>query len=118
MNLVVSWVALTIAFWAASALVPGVKIEGGIRSHLFVAAILGTLTWLLSDALFVALGIATLGLGFLLAFVTRLVVGAVLLLITDKITRRVKVDGFRSAFLASLVIAVVGAGVGQLLHHL
>lgn len=117
MNLLISWVALTVAFWAASMLLPGFKVKGGALNHLVVAAIFGTLSFFLSSALFVAIGIGTLGIGFLLSFLTRLVVMTLLLLVTDKLSSRLSVNSFGTAFVASLVMAVVGTGVEAVLDR-
>jgi putative membrane protein len=58
--------------------------------------------------LFVIIGIGTLGLGFLLAFVTRWVVNAILLKVTDALTDRLTIRGFGPALLAALVMSVLG----------
>lgn len=118
MNLLVSWVALTLAFWAASLLLPGFKIKGGVASHFVVSAVFGTLSFFLGRPLYAAIGIATLGLGFLLSFVTRLVVSTLLLLATDKLSDRVKIDRARTAFLAALVMSVIGTGAEAVLQRL
>lgn len=118
MNLLISWIALTLAFWVASLLLPGFKVKGGAASHFIVAAIFGTLSFFLSSALFVALGIVTLGIGFLLSFLTRLFVTTILLIVTDKLSSRVKIRSFGTAFIAALVMAVVGTGIEAVLHSL
>lgn len=118
MNLLVSWVALTLAFWVASLLLPGFKIKGGVASHFVVSAVFGTLSFALGWALYAAIGIGTLGLGFLLSFVTRIVVAALLLLATDKLSDRLKIDRASTAFLAALVMSVIGTGAEAVLHRL
>jgi uncharacterized membrane protein YvlD (DUF360 family) len=117
MNLVISWVALTVAFWVASLVLPGFKVKGGALSHLVVAAIFGTLSFFLSSALFVAIGIGTLGIGFVLSFLTRLFVSTLLLLVTDKLSSRLSIKSFGTAFIASLVMAVVGTGTEAVLDR-
>lgn len=118
MNLLISWISLTLAFWAASKLLPGFEVKGGVGSHLLVAALFGTLSFFLGSVLFVAIGVVTLGLGFLLAFLTRLVVMTILLVATGKFSDRLKVKNFTTAFLASLIMAVVGTSTEALLHRL
>ncbi len=118
MNLLISWISLTLAFWAASKLLPGFEVKGGAGSHLLVAALFGTLSFFLSSALFVAIGIATLGIGFLLSFITRLVVTTILLVVTGKFSRSLQIKNFQTAFLASLVMAVIGTGTEALLQRL
>jgi putative membrane protein len=58
------------------------------------------------------LGIVTLGLGFVLSFLTRWVVNAIILKITDAFTTRLKVATFGTALFAAAVISLVGA-IGQ-----
>ena len=117
MNLLVSWVALTLAFWVASLLLPGFKIKGGVWSHFVASAVFGTLSFFLGWALYTAIGIGTLGLGFLLSFVTRLVVATILLLATDKLSDRLKIDKISTAFLAALITSVIGTGAEAVLHR-
>lgn len=59
------------------------------------------------------LGVATLRLGFVFSFVTRLVVSAIVLLIADKLSCRLTVRGFVPALLAASIIALTGS-VGDL----
>lgn len=115
LSILVSWAALAIAFAVAAWLLPGLQIKGGFRGHAIVAAIFGVLMVVLGDVLFTMIGLGTLGLGFLLAFLTRLVVGTLLLVLTDKLTRRLSVSGWGTAFLAALIVSVVGAGAEHVL---
>jgi uncharacterized membrane protein YvlD (DUF360 family) len=115
MHLLVSWIALCVAFWVATLLLPGMKVKGGIVSLAIVSAIFGTLSFFLGQALYLLIGFGTLGIGFLVSFLTRLIVGAILLLVTDKLSKRLSVDGFKTAVLAALVMAVVGVGTEMLL---
>ena len=107
MSLLISWLVLTFSFIVTSRLLNGFTLKGGLGSQLFVAAIFAILDVLLGGVLFVAIGIGTLGLGFLLAFLTRLVVGAILLKITDAMTTRLSVKSFGTAFVAAFVMSVV-----------
>jgi hypothetical protein len=50
--------------------------------------------------LFVAIGFGTLGLGFLLAFITRWLVDAIVLKIVDALSRSLEIVSFGRAFLA------------------
>lgn len=109
MALLISWLVLTFAFVVTSKLVDGFQLKGGLGSQLLVAAIFAILNVVLGRFLFVALGIASLGLGFLLSFITRLVVGAILLKLTDALTSRLKVKSFGTAFVAALVMSIVAA---------
>jgi putative membrane protein len=107
MDLLLSWLVLTLAVLVAAWAIPGVRVSG-LGGAIFVAAIFGILNFFLGWLLFVVIGLGTLGVGFLLAFVTRWVVDAVLLKLTDVFTRKLTVDGFWPAVLAALVMAGVG----------
>jgi putative membrane protein len=111
MRLILSWLILSFAVWATGALLPGFHLKNA-KSALLVAAIFGLLNFLLSWLLFVILSVATLGLAWLLAFITRWFINAILLVITDKLTDHLKIDGFGWALLGALVISVI-ATLGQ-----
>ena len=118
MSMLISWLVLTFSFVVTSRLLDGFTLKGGLGSQLFVAAIFAILDVLLGGFLFVALGIGTLGLGFLLSFLTRLVVGAILLKITDAMTSRLTVKSFGTAFVAALVMSVVASVTEYVLGQL
>jgi len=52
--------------------------------------------------------VATLGIAWLLAFITRWIITAILLVITDKITDHLKIDSFGWALGGALVMSLVG----------
>lgn len=102
-----SWVILAAAVYVAALVVPGVHVKG-VGGAFVVAAVFGVLNLLLGKLLFIVIGIGTLGIGFLLAFLTRWIVCAVLLKITDALTDSLTVRGFGPAFLAALVMSAIG----------
>lgn len=107
MDLLLSWVVLTVAVLVAAAVVPGFKVRG-LGGAVVAAAVFGVLNALIGWVLFVALGLATLGLGFVLAFVTRWVVNAVVLKMTTGLTDKLTIRSFGTALLAALVMSGVG----------
>ena len=107
MRLILSWLILSFAVWVTAKLLPGFKLKNP-RSALLVAAIFGLLNFLLGKLLFLLFSVATLGLAWLLAFLTRWIINAILLVITDKLTDDLTIDGFGSALLAALLIAAIG----------
>jgi putative membrane protein len=109
MGILVTWVVTTVAFFVASKLLDGMTIKGGLVSHLFIAALFGVLNAVLGPLLFVALGIGTLGLGFIVAFVTHLVASAIVLKIVDALSTRLKLKDFKTAFLAALIMSVTAS---------
>jgi hypothetical protein len=62
---------------------------------LLVAALFGVLNFLLGWLLFAIFAVATLGIAWLLAFITRWIINAILLVITDKLTDHLKIDSLR-----------------------
>ena len=72
-----------------------------------VAGLFGILNYLLGGVLFVALGIATLGIGFLLGFLTMWVVNSLLLVVTDKLTDHLTIDSFGWAMGGALMISML-----------
>lgn len=115
MDLLLSWLILTIAFWLTAMVLPGFHVKS-FGSAIVVAAIFGVLNVLIGWLLFGVIGIATLGIGFLLAFLTRWVVNAILLKLTDAITDRLTIDSFGNALLGALVISLIGTAAEWLLR--
>jgi putative membrane protein len=107
MSLLLSWVILSLAVWVTAVVLPGFHVKS-VGSAFLVAAILGILNALIGWFFFVIIGVATLGIGFLLTFVTRWIVTAILLKVTDAITDRLTIDGFGWALLGALMISVLG----------
>lgn len=107
MGMILSWLVLSLAVWVASGVLPGFKVKGKTGVFL-VAALLGLLNWALGMVFFVLIGIGTLGIGFLFAFVTRWAVDAILLKIVDALTEQLEIKGFRWALGGALVISGVG----------
>jgi putative membrane protein len=107
MNLILSWLILTLAVWVTSAILPGFHVKSP-KSALLVAAIFGVLNFLLGWLLFAIFSVATLGIAWLLAFITRWIINAILLVITDKLTDHLKIDSFGWALGGALVMSLVG----------
>jgi len=114
--MLIQWLILTAAFWVAALIVPGFEVKRGWAT-LWVAALFGVLHWLLGWLLFVILGIATLGIGFLLAFITRWVVGAIVLKLVDALSSNIRIRDFKAALLGSLVMSGVGTLAQWLLQR-
>ena len=107
MRLILSWLILSLAVWVTAAILPGFHIKG-VKSAIIVAAIFGVLNFLLGWLLFGVFTVATLGIAWLLAFITRWIINAILLVLTDKLTDHLKIDGFRWALGGALVMSLVG----------
>lgn len=107
MELLFSWLVLSFAVWLTDAVLPGFHVKS-FGSAVLVAAIFGVLNFLLGWLLFAVLAVATLGIGLLLAFITRWIVNAILLTLTDKLTDHLTIDGFRWALGGALMMSLIG----------
>ena len=107
MGILISWAILTAAVWLSAAIIPGVKVNG-VGGAIVVAAVFGLLNWLIGWFFFFVIGLATLGLGFLLAFVTRWLVDAIVLKLTDRLTGLLTIRGFVPALLAAGLMSALG----------
>jgi putative membrane protein len=111
MNLLVSWLILSLAVWITAMVLPGFRVRS-FGSAIAVAAIFGILNFLLGWLLFAVFTVATLGLAWLLAFITRWIINAILLVLTDKLTAGLSIDGFRWALGGALMMSLLGT-VGE-----
>ena len=107
MHLLLQWFILSLAFWLTAKVVPGFRVAG-LGDAVVVAAVFGIVNFLLGTILYWALGIMTLGIGFLLSIVTHWIVNAILLKITNGLTRRLEVRSFGTALVAALVMSILG----------
>lgn len=110
MGLLISWLILSLAVWATAAVLPGFHVRG-FKSAIIVAAIFGLLNFVLGWLLFLVFTVATLGLAWLLAFITQWIINALLLKLTDRLTDHLKIDSFGWALGGALVISIVAAVV-------
>ena len=108
MHFLLTWLILAIAVWLTAAILPGFKVNG-FWGAIKAAAVFGTLNWLLGWLVFVVLGVATLGIGFLLAFITRWIVMAIILSLSDKISDSIKIKNFSTALIGALLMTVLGS---------
>jgi len=113
MGLLVDWLMLSVAIWITAAILPGVHLKS-FGSAFGVALIFGLLSWGIGWLIFGALGIATLGLAWVLAFITRWFVYAILLTITDKLSDALEIDSFGWAVGAGMVMSVVGTALTRM----
>ena len=104
----VKWLILSFAFWITASLLPGVRARtfGG---SVWAAALFAVLNVVLGWLLFGVFTIGTLGLAYLLAFVTWWIIDALMLMLTDRLLERFEVDGFGWALGAAACIALFNA---------
>jgi putative membrane protein len=115
MRLILRWIVSAAAVAAAAYLVPGIRLEGGIRDLLVVALVLGLVNALVRPLLrMLSCGLIVLTLGLFL-----LVINAALLLLASWLSRSVGVgfyvDGFYSALVGSIIISLVSFVLSMLI---
>jgi putative membrane protein len=101
--LLVRWVVLAFSMWIATLIVPGITINGGVGTYLWVALLFGLINSVFGSIIKVLtfpVSIVTFGL-FLF------VVNAAMLSLTARWSEKLEVTGFWSALLASLIISVI-----------
>jgi putative membrane protein len=111
-----SWLIYSLAVWLTAQFLPGFSVKsfwGAVK----VAAVFGLLNWALGWLIYGVLGIATLGLGFLFAFITRTITNAILLKVTDKVSNSLEIKGFGQAVAGALLISIIGAAAEFVLRH-
>jgi putative membrane protein len=108
MGLILSWLILSVAVWATAAVLPGFHVRD-FKGAVIVAALFGLLNFLLGWLLFVVFTVATLGLAWLLGFITRWIINALLLMLTDRLSDHLKIDSFAWALGGALVISAIAS---------
>lgn len=111
MSFLLNWFILAVAFWLTARFFDGLSVRD-FTSAMIAAGLFGLLNFFIGWVIFIVFGLATLGIGFLLAFVTRLFVDAVILKLVDGMTDRIRVKSFLIAVWASVLISLFGT-VGQ-----
>jgi putative membrane protein len=107
MSLILSWLILSLAVWVTAAVLPGFHVKN-FGSAMLVAVLFGVLNFFLGWLFFVVFAIATLGLAVLLAFITRWIINAILLTVTDALTDHLTIDSFGWALGGALMMSVLG----------
>jgi uncharacterized membrane protein YvlD (DUF360 family) len=115
-NIVIPWMSAALGLWVASKTLRGVQL-GSAGDALWAGALLALLNWLLHWLVFVVLGIATLGIGFLLFFITTWVASAIIIQLTAALSSRLRVEGFVNAVITALFVAGAGVVVRWLFRH-
>jgi putative membrane protein len=111
MSLILSWLILSFAVWVTAVVLPGFHVKS-FGSAIVVAALFGVLNFLLGWLFFAVFTIATLGLAWLFAFITRWIINAIILKITDAVTDHLSIDSFRWALGGALMMSAIGT-VGE-----
>ena len=107
MSFILSWLVLAVAVWITAEVLPGFHIKS-FSSAILVAALFGILNFLLGWLFFAVFTIATLGLAWLLAFITRWIINAIILKIADAMTDHLTIDSFGWALGGALMMSALG----------
>jgi putative membrane protein len=111
MHLLAVWLVWSAAIWLTARLLPGFEVRS-FGGAIVVALVFGLVNTLIGHFLYLAIGVTTLGVGFVFGFVTRWIVTAVVLKITDALSDNLTIRSFGTAMLAALAISFFG-GVGE-----
>lgn len=117
MNWLVSWLIQSLAVWLIAAVLPGFELRGGVVAAVRVAALFGVLNFLLGGLIYVVIGVGTLFIGFLLAFITRWLVTAILLKLVAALSSSLTIVSFGRAFLAAMLMSAIGTAAEAVLLH-
>jgi putative membrane protein len=101
----ISWAVLAVAFVITSWLVPGMDVSGGVWGYIWVSALFGIVNAIIGTFL----RILTLPLTLVTLGLFGIIVNAILLNITDRLTDHLTIDEFWwTAIWAAIVLALVG----------
>ena len=103
MKLLFRWAILALSMWVATLVVPGITVNGGITTYLWVALLFGLVNSIFGSIIKVLtfpVSIVTFGL-----FV--FVINAAMLALTARWSDKLDVTGFWSALFASLIISAI-----------
>ena len=101
--ILVRWAVLAFSMWIATLVVPGITVNGGVGTYLWVALLFGLINSFFGSIIKVLtfpVSIVTFGL-FLF------VVNAAMLSLTARWSDKLDVSGFWSALFASLIISTI-----------
>lgn len=105
------WVVMSAAFWISAQVVPGVRLKD-FKAAVIASAVYATLGVLLGWMFLTFFTFATFGIGLLLLPITLWVTGTIIIMITDALLEDFELDGFVTALMASLAIAIL-SGIGN-----
>ena len=107
MTLLVRRIASALAFWAATALISGITVNGGAWSYLWVALLFGVINGLIGSLI----KLFTLPAILLTFGLFSFVINAAMLMLTARWSDRLDVTNFWSALGASLIISVISTSI-------
>ncbi len=100
-----NWLIVSAAVWLTAQLLPGMRVNS-FGASIGIAAVFGILNWALGYLLFVVAGIGTLGIAWILAFITWWIIDAIMLKLTDGVMDSLEIDSFGVALFGAALIAL------------
>ncbi len=107
MELLLDWLLLTLAVFVTALMLPGFRVKN-FTGAVWVAALFGTLNFLIGWLFFAVFTVVTLGIAWLLAFITRWIIDAIVLSIVGRITTSLHIRSFGWALGGALLMSLVG----------
>lgn len=107
---ILRWFGLAVALWCATLLVPGIRINGGALTYLWVALLFGIINAIIGGIV----KILTFPITFLTLGLFVFVVNAMMLSLTARWSTALDVSDFWSAFFACLIISAITTVVNSL----
>lgn len=101
---------------AAASLLPKIELKG-YKTAIFIAFLIGVLSFFLSWILTVILNVATLGIFYFLGlgFITRIIAYAIIIELADKLSKDFNTVGFVPSVWLAIILAVVGGIVDAII---
>ena len=109
MKLLVRWGVSALAVWAATGLVPGIKVHGGTWSYFWVALLFSLINVTIGSVL----KILTLPAVLLTMGLFIVVINAAMLELTARWSTALTIKNFWSALFASLIISVISGVINR-----
>lgn len=103
MNLLIRWAVLAFAMWIATLAVPGITVNGGFTTYLWVALLFGLINSIFGSLI----KILTFPVSIVTFGIFLFVVNAAMLSLTARWSEKLDVTGFWSALFASLIISAI-----------
>jgi putative membrane protein len=112
-KLILRWAILALAIWATTAVIPGIKVNGGFKAYLWVALLFGFINAFLGTFLkFLTFPALLLSFG-LFSFI----INAAMLELTARWSKDLDVKNFITALFGSLLISLISSVLGSLTNR-
>lgn len=103
MNLIIRWAVLAFAMWIATLAVPGIMVNGGFTTYLWVALLFGLINSIFGSVI----KVLTFPVSLVTFGIFLFIVNAAMLSLTARWSEKLDVTGFWSALFASLIISAI-----------